>query len=107
MAEVYRAVTTGEMAQLFHQFLEMQTQQALFAMGRHPGRPAGAPPANPRLAQVYLDHLNMLAVKTDGNLSDTERRALETTIAMLTGIFQELDAEKSRRSGDGGEEELA
>jgi hypothetical protein len=97
MAEVYRAVTTGELAQLFHQFLEMQTQQALFAMGRHPGRPNSAPPPNLKLAKLYIDHLHMLETKTSGNLSEAEATALRIAIETLTGVYEDVRTSQVRR----------
>ena len=41
----------GELAQLFVQFVMMQHQQALFALGRHPSAPPNAPPPNLQLAK--------------------------------------------------------
>jgi len=89
MAEVQRSQHSGELAEKFLQFILMQTQQALLALGKHPSRPAGAPPPNLQLGQVFIDHLAMLRVKTQGNLSGDEQRALDNAIAHLQSAYAE------------------
>ncbi len=71
------------MAQLFIQFVMMQHQQTLFALGQHPNRPSNAPPPNSALAKMFIDQLGMIREKTRGNLSADESKVLETTLAEL------------------------
>jgi hypothetical protein len=90
MAEVQRSQTTGEQTETFLQFVLMQTQQALFALGRHPNRPAGAPPPNLQLGKVFIDHMVMLRGKMQGNLAADELRALNNAIAHLQNAYAEV-----------------
>ena len=83
MAEVIHNTDAGEMTHLFIQFIMMQHQQTLFALGRHPSPPPQAPPANLALAKAFIDQLGMIAAKTDGNLNADEQRVLETALSEL------------------------
>ena len=76
MAEVLRTKQSGELTQTFLEFLLMQTQQALFALGKHPSRPPNSPPPNLQLGKMYVDHLVMLRWKMDGNLSAEEQTVI-------------------------------
>ena len=90
MAEIQRTQTSGEMTETFLQFVMMQTQQALLALGRHPNRPAGAPPPNLQLGKVFIDHLTMLRSKMQGNLNGDEQNALNNAIAHLQNAYVEV-----------------
>ena len=90
MAEVQRSQHSGELTEKFLQFIIMQTQQALLALGRHPSRPAGAPPPNLQLGKVFIEHLTMLRAKTQGNLNGDEQSALNNAIAHLENAFVEV-----------------
>ena len=90
MAEVQRSQHSGELTEKFLQFILMQTQQALLALGRHPSRPAGAPPPNLQLGKVFIEHLTMLRAKTQGNLNGDEQSALNNAIAHLENAFAEV-----------------
>jgi hypothetical protein len=90
MPQVYKTDQAGETAQLFIQFIMMQHQQALFALGRHPNPPPQAPPANPQLAKVFIDQLGMIKTKTQGNLSAEEERVLESALSELRLKYVEV-----------------
>ena len=96
MAEVQRANQTSELTETFLQFIMMQTQQALLALGKHPSRPTGAPPANLQLGKVFIDHLVMLRWKTDGNLMPDEKNALNNAITHLQNAFVEASQEAAK-----------
>jgi ABC-type Fe3+ transport system substrate-binding protein len=83
MPQVYKSDQAGETAQLFIQFVMMQHQQALFALGRHPNPPPQAPPANPQLAKIFIDQLGMIKTKTLGNLSAEETQVLDSALSEL------------------------
>lgn len=83
MPQVYKTDQAGETAQLFIQFVMMQHQQALFALGRHPNPPPQAPPANPQLAKIFIDQLGMIKAKTQGNLLPEETQVLESALSEL------------------------
>jgi hypothetical protein len=94
MAEFQRSTQNSELTETFLQFVMMQTQQALLAMGRHPSKPAGAPPPNLQLGKVFIDHLSMLRTKMEGNLTSEERSALNNAIAHLQNAFVEATKER-------------
>ena|SRR6186997_3687195 len=83
MPQVVKTDQAGETAQLFIQFVMMQHQQALFALGQHPNTPPNAPPPNLQLGRVFIDQLGMIKTKTAGNLSADESKVLETALADL------------------------
>ena len=90
MAEVIHTTDAGEMTHIFIQFVMMQHQQTLFALGRHPSPPPHAPPANHALAKAFIDQLAMIAAKTDGNLNADEQRVLETALGELRTKYVEV-----------------
>ena len=96
MAEVLRTKQSGELTQTFLEFLLMQTQQALFALGKHPSRPPNSPPPNLQLGKMYVDHLVMLRWKMDGNLSAEEQTALNNGITLLQGALVEVMKESAK-----------
>lgn len=89
MAEVQKTTDAGEMTQLFIQFLMMQQQQALLALGKHPNPPPGAPPANIPLGKVFVDQLGMIREKTRGNLTPDEQQLLNTILSSLQMAYVE------------------
>jgi len=89
MPQVQKTDQSGEMTQLFIQFVMMQHQQTLFALGKHPNTPPNAPPANPSLAKAFIDQLGMIREKTRGNLTADEERVIETTLAELRAKYVE------------------
>ena len=94
MAQYQRAAQTSELTETFLQFILMQTQQALLALGKHPSRPAGAAPPNLQLGKLFIDHLSMLRMKMEGNLSGDESNALNNAITHLQNAFVEATKEK-------------
>ena len=95
MAEVLKTDQAGETAQLFIQFVMMQHQQALYALGVHPSAPPNAPPPNLQLARMFIDQLSMIRTKTRGNISLEEERVIDSAIAELRQKYAEVteDAE--------------
>jgi hypothetical protein len=89
MAEVYRPTESGETSQLFVQFVQMQQQQALFAMGKHPNTPPTAPPPNLGLAKAFVDQLCAVREKTRGNLSLEEQSLINSAISGLQAKYAE------------------
>jgi hypothetical protein len=89
MAEVQKTTEAGEMTQLFIQFMMMQQQQALLALGRHPNPPAGAPRPNLQLGKVFVDQLGMLKEKTRGNLTPDEQHVMNDILASLQMAYVE------------------
>ena len=96
MAEFQRATQTSELTETFLQFVMMHTQQALLALGKHPSRPAGAAPPNLQLGKVFVDHLVMLRMKMEGNLSGDESNAITNAITHLQNAFIEAMKEAQK-----------
>ena len=97
MAQFQRSKQTSELTETFLQFILMQTQQALLALGKHPSRPAHATPANLQLGKIFIDHLTMLRTKMEGNLAPDEQSAITNAITHLQNAFAE--ATKEREAG--------
>lgn len=98
MAEVFRSKQSSELTETFLQFVLMHTQQALLALGKHPSRPAGAPPPNLQLGKVFIDHLTMLRAKMEGNLAGDEQSAIDNAITHLQNAFVEATKEQEARA---------
>ena len=96
MALVQKSTESGETTQLFIQFVMMQQQQALLALGRHPNTPAGEPPKNVTLAKVFIDQLGMIRQKTDGNLNPAEHEVLSNVLSELEAVY--LDVSRTLHS---------
>ena len=90
MAEVQKTTESGETTRLFIQFVMMQHQQTLFALGRHPNPPPQSPPPNAGLAKAFIDQLGMIREKTRGNLSADEQRVLDAVLDELQTKYQEV-----------------
>ena len=71
----------------FEMLVSMLASQAMVAMGvlTIPGQPKQEP--NLEIAQHLIDLLNVLEEKTQGNLSDTEKAALEQTLYQVRLTF--------------------
>ena len=98
MAEFQRSTQNSELTETFLQFVMMQTQQALLALGRHPSKPAGAPPPILQLGKVFIDHLSMLRTKMEGNLAADEQSAINNAIAHLQNAFVEATKEREGKA---------
>ncbi len=96
MAEYQRTAQTSELTETFLQFLMMHMQQALLALGKHPTRPTGAPPPNLQLGKAFVDHLIMLRMKMEGNLSGDEQNAINNAITHLQNAFVEAMKESQK-----------
>ena len=90
MVELQRApMESAETGEVFVRFLMMQQQQALLALGRHPNPPPGVPPKNLGLAKVFLEQLEMIRVKTAGNLVAAEAQLLEKVLGGVRAGYVE------------------
>lgn len=87
MAEVQRMVLSGEMAQRFVQFVLLQSRQAGMFLGLHPNPQTGRADVNLEAARLFIDNLDMLKVKTAGNLSAQETEILDKVLADLHAAY--------------------
>jgi hypothetical protein len=97
MAQLQKTgMESAETGEVFIRFLMMQQHQALLALGRHPNPPPGVPPRNLALAKVFLEQLEMVRVKTAGNLAPAEAQVLETVLTSIRAGY----AEESKKASD-------
>lgn len=94
MAEVQRMVLSGEMAQRFIQFVMLQSQQASLFLGRLPNPHTGKADVNLDAARLFIDNLEMLKEKTNGNLSTQESEILTSVLSDLQAAFVEASGRK-------------
>lgn len=113
MAEVQKQnpATSGEMAQRFMQFVMMQRQQVLFVLGQLDEGGQRMPP-NLEAAKMFIDQLETIQFKTQGNLTETEAKVLENVLTSLRLAFVEVSGGVSpgmipSRPMPGLEEEMA
>lgn len=80
---------TDEAADRFAQFVLMQSQNILYALGRIPG--PGGEPGDPHfdIARILIDQLEMLQIKTKGNLNRQETELLENALSNMRLVFVE------------------
>jgi hypothetical protein len=91
MAEVRNepGMNAGELAQKFVQFLMMHAQNILFVLGRIPTPDGRQHPPNLEAAKVLIDQLEVIRLKTKGNLSKQEEQIFDETLNSLRLAFVE------------------
>ncbi len=87
MAEIQKADPSGEMTRRFIEFVMMQAQNAAMFLGEIPNPSTGRGEINLDLAKVFIDQLEMLSLKTRGNLSKDEEDILANTLTQLRLSF--------------------
>jgi hypothetical protein len=90
MAEVQKQdpKQSGEMAQRFVQFVMMQAQNILFVLGKI-ASPEGRMPPNLEAGKMLIDQLEMIKIKTEGNISAQEARILDQALSEVQLAFVE------------------
>lgn len=81
--------SSQEAAQKFVQFIMVQAQNILFVLGKIPGPDGTAPSPNLEAAKMLIDQLEVIQVKTKGNLSEQEARILSDTLQEIRLSFVE------------------
>jgi hypothetical protein len=76
-------------AALFAQLVLQQTNLALMLMGKVPHPETGKATRDLEAARLFIDQLEMLEVKTKGNLSREEGRLLQQSLMTLRMSFVE------------------
>src|SRR4051795_6351576 len=89
MAEVQKAVQTGEMTQRFIEFVMMHAQNAALFLGQIPNPKTGEAEINLDLARMFIDQLEMIQEKTRGNLTNEEMMVLRNALSNLQMAFVE------------------
>lgn len=73
----------------FNNFVLLQAQNAGLFLGQLPHPATGEKSVNLIAAQSVIDSLEMLSVKTTGNLTDEEQNLLKKAIDNLTHLYKE------------------
>src|SRR5215218_8174360 len=90
MAEVQKSTESGEMTQIFIEFVMMQAQNAALFLGQAPNPGGAQPEINLPLAKLFIDQLAVLRVKTHGNLTKDEQEVMDSAISQLQMAFVEV-----------------
>jgi hypothetical protein len=72
----------------FNDFIILQAQNAGLFLGQIPNPATGEKSVNLRAAKSVIDSLEMLALKTRGNLTATETKLLDTALKNLTPLYE-------------------
>ncbi|MEZ5405141.1 MAG: DUF1844 domain-containing protein [Verrucomicrobiia bacterium] len=90
MAEVQKSSTaSSKMQSRFIEFVLMHAQNILFLLGRIPTPDGGQPQVNLELARIFIDQLEMIQSKTQGNLTPQESEVLQNALANVRLAFVE------------------
>jgi len=82
-------VQERENAQKFVQFIMVQAQNILYVLGKIPGPDGASPPPNLEAAKMLIDQLEIIEIKTEGNLSPQESQILSDTLQEIRMAFVE------------------
>ena len=72
----------------FNEFVLLQAQNAGLFLGQIPNPATGEKSVNLRAAKSVIDSLGMLKNKTDGNLTETEAKLLDTALKNLVPLYK-------------------
>ena len=72
----------------FNEFVILQAQNAGLFLGQIPNPATGEKCVNLRAAKSVIDSLEMLALKTRGNLTATETRLIDTALKNLIPLYE-------------------
>src|SRR5215813_5419373 len=81
---------------LFANMVVQQTNMALVFLGKVPHPESGQKTADLDAARMFIDQLEMLEVKTKGNLNPQEQKLLKQSLAMLHMSFVEVASENEK-----------
>lgn len=71
----------------FNDFVLLQAQNAGFFLGQLPNPATGEKQINLRAAKSVIDSLEMLEIKTEGNLTSEEEKLLSSALANLQPLY--------------------
>jgi len=91
MAEVQKnnPALSSEMTKRFVQFVMVQAQNILYVLGRIPTPEGDRIPPNLQAAKMMIDHLELIRVKTEGNLSPQETKIITEALQQVQLAFVE------------------
>ena len=82
----------------FSEFILLQAQNAGLFLGQIPHPLSGEPQINLRAAQSVIDSLEMLVVKTRGNLTPPEAKLLSTALTHLRPLYATAASQNAANS---------
>ena len=91
MAEIQKANPTisPELARKFVQFVMIQAQNILYVLGRIPTPEGERLPPNLQAAKMMIDHLDLIQIKTQGNLTAQETKIISEALQQVQLAFVE------------------
>ena len=91
MAEFQKTnpATSAETTRKFVQFIMVQAQNILYVLGRIPTPEGERLPPNLQAAKMMIDHLDLIALKTQGNLNSQEEKILKEALQQVQLAFVE------------------
>jgi hypothetical protein len=91
MAEVQKnnPALSSEMTKRFVQFVMVQAQNILYVLGRIPTPEGDRIPPNLQAGKMMIDHLDLIRVKTEGNLSPQETKIITEALQQVQLAFVE------------------
>ena len=91
MAEIQKnnPALNSEMTKRFVQFVMVQAQNILYVLGRIPTPEGDRIPPNLQAAKMMIDHLELIRIKTEGNLSPQETKMITEALQQVQLAFVE------------------
>ena len=91
MAEFQKTnpATSAETTRKFVQFIMVQAQNILYVLGRIPTPEGERLPPHLQAAKMMIDHLDLIALKTQGNLNSQEEKILKEALQQVQMAFVE------------------
>lgn len=93
MSDITQSNTTSQPTAdpRFNNFVLLQAQNAGLFLGQLPHPVTGEKKVNLPAATSVIDSLEMLADKTEGNLTNDEQKLLQSALDNLKHLFQEAE----------------
>jgi hypothetical protein len=91
MAELQKnnPALSSEMTKRFVQFVMVQAQNILYVLGRIPTPEGERIPPNLQAAKMMIDHLELIRIKTEGNLTTQETKIISEALQQVQLAFVE------------------
>lgn len=80
---------SAEMTKRFVQFVMVQAQNILYVLGRIPTPEGDRIPPNLQAAKMMIDHLDLIRLKSEGNLSAPETKIMAEALQQVQLAFVE------------------
>ncbi len=81
---------TAGSAPPFIELVNLMAMQAMYALGGMQGPSGENIPPNPHAAKHHIDLLEVLSIKTKGNLTDDEQKALDAVLYELRMVYVQM-----------------